>query len=93
MLEDAGVDEIAEGLVVEVVTGKFGVFGHHIDDYLEQVGIALELGRVAVRIMDSIDKRFAFRKKGRELLDLRADGVSVLPFDASVESVEVLDYF
>lgn len=26
-------------------------------------------------------------------MDLRADGVSVLPFDASVESVEVLDYF
>lgn len=26
LLEDAGVDEIAEGLVVEVVTGKFGVF-------------------------------------------------------------------
>lgn len=56
MLEDTGVDEIAEGLVVEVVTGKFGVFGHHIDDYLEQIGIALELSRVAVRIVNSIDK-------------------------------------
>ena len=87
MLEDTGVDEVAEGLVVEVVAGELCVLGHHVDDDLEEVGVALDLGGVAVGVVDSV----ALCQEIRELLDLGADGVGVFPFNAAVEGVEVID--
>ncbi len=91
MLEDAGVDEVAEGLVVEVVAGKFSVLGHHVDHDLEEVSVALDLGGVAVGVADGVDEGFALCQEVRELLDLGADGVGVFPFDAAVEGVKVVN--
>ena len=90
-MEDAGVNEVSEGLVVEVVAGEFSVFGHHIDDDLEEVFIALNLGGVAVGVVDGVDKCFALCKEIRELLDLGTDCVGVFPLDAAVEGVEILN--
>lgn len=56
LLEDAGVDEVAEVLVVEVVAGEFSVLCHHVDDDLEEVFIALDLGGVAVGVVDGVDE-------------------------------------
>ena len=84
LLEDAGVDEIAEGLVVKVVAGEFGVLGHHVDDYLEEVGVALNLGSVAVGVVDGVDESFALGEQVRELLDLGTDCIGVLPFNAAI---------
>lgn len=90
-MEDAGVDEVAEGLVVEVVAGEFSVLGHHVDDNLEEVFIALDLGGVAVGVVDGVDEGFALCKEIRELLYLGTNCVGVFPLDATVEGVEVFD--
>ena len=90
-MEDAGVDEVAEGLVVEVVAGEFSVLGHHVDDDLEEVFIALNLGGVTVGVVDGVDEGFALGKEIRELLDLGTDCVGVFPLDATVEGVEVFN--
>lgn len=90
-MEDAGVDEVAESLVVEVVAGKFSVLGHHVDDNLEEVGVALDLGGVAVGVVDGVDESFALSQEVRELLDLGTDGIGMFPFDAAVEGIEVID--
>jgi len=91
LLENAGIDEVAEGLVIEIVTGEFGVLCHHVDDNLEEVGIALDLGGVAIGVMDGIDESLALSQLFRELLDLGTDGICMFPFDAAVEGVEVID--
>lgn len=91
MLEDAGVDEVAESLVVEIITSKLSVLSHHIDDNLEEISVALDLGGVAVGVVDGVDESFTLGQEVRELLDLGADSIGVLPFDAAVEGVEVID--
>ena len=91
MLENAGIDEVAEGLVVKVVAGEFCVLCHHVDDNLEEVGVALDLGGVAVGVVDGVDESFTLGQEVRKLLDLGADSIGVLPFDAAVEGVEVVD--
>lgn len=90
MLENAGIDEVAEGFVVKVVAGEFCVLCHHVDDNLEEICVTLDLGGVAVGVADGVDESFALCQEVRELLDLGADGVGVFPFDAAVEGVEVV---
>ena len=90
-MEDAGVDEVAEGLVVKVVASELCVLGHHVDDNLEEVGVALDLGGVAVGVVDGVDESFALCQEVRELLDLGADGVGVFPFYAAIEGIEVVN--
>ena len=90
-MEDAGVYEVAEGLVVEVVAGELCVLGHHVDDDLEEIGVALDLGSVAIGVVDGVDEGFALGKEVRQLQDLGANGVGVFSFYAAIEGVEVVN--